>query len=65
MSPAISKTNKVQIFTDRTLKELTLLYSWKGPSQWKQSLNSKEKDDSEVFRCLTCEKKVHVNTHRV
>jgi len=44
MSPAISKTNKVQIFTDRTLKELALLFAWKGPLQWKQSFENKNKD---------------------
>ncbi|XP_052239266.1 nucleolar pre-ribosomal-associated protein 1-like isoform X2 [Dreissena polymorpha] len=48
VSPAISKTAKVHIFTDRTLKELALLFAWQGPAKWKESLGSKKKGEMDV-----------------
>ncbi|XP_052811297.1 nucleolar pre-ribosomal-associated protein 1-like [Mya arenaria] len=47
MNPAISKTAKVQVFTEKTLKELCHLYSWQGPAKWKQSLGAKQSDSQE------------------
>jgi len=42
MSTAVSKTSKVQVFPERTLKELVTLCAWSGPAGWKHNLGNKQ-----------------------
>ncbi|KAJ8315749.1 hypothetical protein KUTeg_007899 [Tegillarca granosa] len=39
-NPAISKTSKMKIFGEATLKHLIHLYNWKGPSSWKNQMET-------------------------
>ena len=48
MNPVISKTSKVHIFTESSLKQLGQLYNWKGPERWKDADQKKTEADIEV-----------------
>ena len=44
---AVSKTSKIRLFNDRSLKEVAKLYAWKGPARWidAQRANDPEGND--------------------
>ena len=48
MNPVISKTSKVHIFTESSLKQLGQLYIWKGPERWKDGDQKKTEAEIEV-----------------
>ena len=45
----ISKTSKVHIFNENSLKLLGQLYHWKGPAKWKEKGLEKGREDVEVY----------------
>ena len=51
MNPVISKTSKVHIFTESSLKQLGQLYNWKGPERWKDGDQKKTEGEIEVVFC--------------
>ena len=48
-NPSINKTSKIRLFNDKTLKDLSALYYWRGPSGWKScDALTKETEEMEV-----------------
>ena len=42
---AITKTSKIRLFHNKTMKDISLLYKWTGVQRWSKFSRKKDNDD--------------------